>query len=78
MHCPQCGLKFDEMRMPIAWKARAELLDALERCNYNRTYVAKEMGVSLRTVRNWIAQLKAAGFHIKDSPKWRKHEANRV
>jgi len=33
---------------------KAALFDALEKCNGNRTHAAKYLGVSLRTVRNWI------------------------
>jgi transposase-like protein len=37
---------------------RKMFLEALERCNGNRTHVAKMLGVSVRTVRLWVHQFE--------------------
>lgn len=74
MKCPHCGEQFDERRMSQVWRLRSQLVSTLERNGWNRTHTAKEIGMSLRTVRLWISQLKAAGFEIKDAPHWRKYD----
>jgi len=43
-------------------------LKALERNNYNRTFTAKDLYLSLRCVRYRIARLKKMGLQIPDSP----------
>lgn len=72
MKCPRCGEHLETKQLHMAWRVRAELIDALERNGWNRTRAAKDLGVCLRTVRTWVAQMKEAGFEIKDSTHWRR------
>ena len=45
----------------------AFILKTLERNNWNRTYSAKDLGVSLRTMRNQINNLTEKGYKIEKS-----------
>jgi transposase len=67
MKCPRCGEDFAEMQLHLPWKSRSELLGALERNGWVRQRAADELGVCIRTVRNWIRQMRDAGFEIPDS-----------
>ena len=73
MQCPRCGEQFDDRRMSQVWRLRSDLIATLERCGWNRTHAAKEIGMSLRTVRLWIAQMREAGFDIKPAPQRRNY-----
>lgn len=38
----------------------------LKELGWNRTHAAKQMGISIRSVRNWINDLRAEGMVIPD------------
>ena len=40
--------------------------DRLVQCDWNRTHTAASLGISLRSVRDWIKRLKASGCEIKN------------
>jgi hypothetical protein len=43
---------------------RALILASLERCGWNRTHAAKQLGISIRTMRNEITSCMAEGVEI--------------
>ena len=43
-------------------------LEALRRNNWNRTWAARELGLSLRALRNYVTHLKSMGVDIPDNP----------
>lgn len=54
-NCPHCGKNIDLLTAYPAASNKIELfLRNLEEVNGNRTRCAEAMGVSLRTIRNWI------------------------
>ena len=57
---------------------RNHLFKVLARNDGHRVQTAKDMGVGLRTVRNWITKFRSEGFEIPDSvvcpPKYKSKE----
>lgn len=47
--------------------ARTHFINTLRYNNWNRTYSANALGVSLKTVKNKIAKYRAEGFEIPDN-----------
>jgi DNA-binding NtrC family response regulator len=46
-------------RVPTLWEVEQKLiLSALKRCHHNRTHAAKLIGISLRTIRNKLAEYR--------------------
>jgi DNA-binding NtrC family response regulator len=43
-------------------------LEALRNNNWNRTWAARELGLSLRTMRKYVAHLRSMGVEIPDNP----------
>jgi len=41
-------------------------LAILEKNEGNRTHTAKELGMSIRTIRVWISEMKAMGWEVTD------------
>lgn len=69
LHPPPEGRGFSPTRDKIE---EAMIVKALERNNWNRTYAAKELGISLRTIRNKINKLEKEGYHVKKNSEGRK------
>lgn len=53
-------------RLPMTDVEREVILAALRRTEGNRTHAARSLGMSLRTLRNKIAQYGAEGFDIPE------------
>lgn len=51
----------------LAWYKQQRILEELEKTNYNRTQAAKNLDLSLTTVKAWVRHLKAQGIDIPDS-----------
>jgi DNA-binding NtrC family response regulator len=58
------GPQVDQKVLTIAELERQAILHALKRNSGNRTHTAKMLGISLRTLRNKLAQYRAAGIDI--------------
>lgn len=70
--CPFCNKyswqpDFTDAMFKWAW-------DICESVGWNRTYAAELLGVSHRTLKNWIIKWEAAGYVIPKSDRklWRK------
>jgi DNA-binding NtrC family response regulator len=48
---------------------RSAIRGALSRCRGNRTHAARALGVSVRTIRNKIRELKSAGISVDEEKK---------
>jgi DNA-binding CsgD family transcriptional regulator len=79
MRCPYCE---KEIHLPQDKETRwVRFLEALERNNHNRTHTARELGVSVRSVRLWCKSL-GLGYYREPSEqqsivkerKWTKDE----
>jgi DNA-binding NtrC family response regulator len=46
---------------------RALILATLERCDWNRTHAAKQLGISVRTMRNKITSCVIEGVEVPSS-----------
>lgn len=51
----------------LAWYKQQRILEELEKTNYNRTQTARNLDISLSTIKAWVRHLKAQGFDIPDS-----------
>jgi biotin operon repressor len=40
---------------------------SLEKNDWNRTQTARDLGVSVRTVRHWVRLLRFLGYEVEDS-----------
>lgn len=45
------------------------VIETLIKHNYNRTTAARELSISLRAMRDYIAELKTSGLNIPDNPE---------
>jgi transposase len=68
MICPKCGEAIGDK-----WRREA-LLESLRAHGWDRKAAAKDCCLSLRTVRLWVAKLRADGHVIDVSEHRRKHE----
>jgi DNA-binding NtrC family response regulator len=53
------------------------MLQALEQCEYNRTHAARALGISVRTLRHWVAHAKDSGIEIPGGVTFRIRKRNR-
>lgn len=54
------------------------ILTALRRHDWSRTYTAKELGISIRTLRVRIAEYRAEGTEVPYAPKGRLSHGDRI
>ncbi|WP_019401580.1 MULTISPECIES: helix-turn-helix domain-containing protein [unclassified Chelatococcus] len=52
---------------PMAVVERELILATLVYCNGNRTHAARMLGISIRTLRNKLADYTAAGFAVPEA-----------
>ncbi len=50
----------------LAWYKQQRILEELEKTKYNRSQAARNLDLSLTTVKAWVRHLKAQGIDIPD------------
>ncbi len=51
----------------------------LKQCKWNRSHCSKSLGISIRTLRNHITEMKLCGWDVPDNPigSWEAARASR-
>lgn len=62
------------MNSPLRMLVISTVIDSLRANDWNRTHTAKELGISLRTVRYYIIEAKQLGMEVQDSKPWLKNK----
>jgi DNA-binding NtrC family response regulator len=67
---PIVDLHAPNAKIPTLWETEKQLIfAALHRCNDNRTHAAKLIGISLRTLRNKLAEYRTLGLMPAGGPE---------
>lgn len=67
VQCPNCKKIIAIKEKEYAELRRAYIYSTLADNNFNRTNTAKAMGVNVKTVTNWVRNLRNNGYHVPES-----------
>lgn len=67
VQCPNCKKIIAIKEKEYAELRRAYIYSTLADNNFNRTNTAKAMGVNVKTVTNWVRNLRNNGYNVPES-----------